>query len=271
MEDQENLALAAGDADVPEAHETQAEEHRQEAGEAEANAANAGDDADAGAGEEGNDEEVSKSKRRREAQKQRLADAERERDEARDRLERIKAAAEGVKEPREADYEDYNEYLIAKALYSDRKPRLTQAEQEQAQRAQEAARRAQQEAVSVFHEMAAPLKAEHADYDEVVTRMPLGPNDQVFHLAMRSERAPELLYAIGKQPALAQRLAQAHPVELAMELGRMDAALAMPKPKTETSAPPPISPVRGKKRAERDPAKMSMSEYRDWRKSQGLT
>jgi hypothetical protein len=56
-------------------------------------------------------------------------------------------------------------------------------------------------------------------------------------------------------------------VEAARELGRIEARLSLPKPRTQTDAPEPITPVRGKASASLVADNLSMERYIAERKS----
>jgi hypothetical protein len=56
-------------------------------------------------------------------------------------------------------------------------------------------------------------------------------------------------------------------VEAARAIGRIEATLNAPKPRTETQTPAPIAPVRGSARATPAPDAMSYEEYRAARMS----
>jgi hypothetical protein len=58
-------------------------------------------------------------------------------------------------------------------------------------------------------------------------------------------------------------------VEQARAIGRIEASLQAPKPRTETNAPDPISPVKGKVSATRDPNRMSYKDYVAYREAGG--
>ena len=60
-----------------------------------------------------------------------------------------------------------------------------------------------------------------------------------------------------------------NPVEAARAIGRIEASIALPKPRTETKAPDPINPVRGSAAASRNPDNMSYVEWVKWRENGG--
>jgi hypothetical protein len=89
---------------------------------------------------------------------------------------------------------------------------------------------------------------------------------------LESDQAADLTYYLGKNPDQARQLSvlfARNPVAAAMQLGRIEASLSRPKPRTQTQAPEPVTPVRGAARANPNPATMSATEYRQWREAGG--
>ena len=78
------------------------------------------------------------------------------------------------------------------------------------------------------------------------------------------EKAPLIAYHIAQNPKLAARLNAMSPIEAAREIGRIEGKVALPKPKTATSASPPPSVVKGSASPPRGLGK-SMSDYERWR------
>jgi hypothetical protein len=60
-----------------------------------------------------------------------------------------------------------------------------------------------------------------------------------------SEKGPDIAYQLATNPAEAARISRLSPALQYMELGKLEAKLAQPKPKTVTSAPEPTTQVRG--------------------------
>lgn len=125
---------------------------------------------------------------------------------------------------------------------------------------------AQELAWEAFSEGENLARAKYADYD-AVTRNPNVPiTGEIVELAMDSDVGPELVYHLGKNPQEAARIAALPPKRQAVEIGRLEARLTAPKP---VIAPPPdpVTPISGggSAQAQKDPSKMSMSEYVAWR------
>lgn len=255
MSEQEELAPEVGEVVVPDAPaETEAteqapnEDQREDIPETEAEAPA---------------EEMTKSKAKRERMKQRVREADARAKAAEAEVARYKAMLGDAKPPQESDYADYEDFRLDTALHNRDQRQADRAINAREQQAQQAREAAKQEAMAVFMESEQDVRAQHADYDHVTRSMPL--TDTTLELVMQSDAGPELLYQIGKTPQMAAAFARMDPVSQARELGRLEARLAMPKPKTETSAPDPIKPVKATSRAQKDPSKMTMAEYRKYR------
>lgn len=228
---------------------------------------------------EGEDpEEKSKSKARRERREaaDRRAREEAEQAsaklrEAEERLKRIEAAANGKKQPKEADYDDPLVYASARALWLARQEdRADEAadvrtEIEVARRAREQVEQMRtQERVKEFTEAIPEARTRYADFDQVIAVAQRADvvSPDLSLMILESDAPHDLAYHLGKNPEEARRLSAMHPVAAARELGRIEARLSSPKPKSTTSAPDPITPVRGTASGTRNPDKMSPAEWR---------
>ena len=60
-----------------------------------------------------------------------------------------------------------------------------------------------------------------------------------------SDKGPEIAYHLASDPAEASRIARLSPALQLMELGKLEAKLTQPKPKTVTNAPEPAPQARG--------------------------
>jgi hypothetical protein len=88
-------------------------------------------------------------------------------------------------------------------------------------------------------------------------------------LILESEKSALIAFHLAKNPEKLAELNGLSERAAAREIGRLEARLSLPKPKTSTSAPPPITPPRGSAALAKDPSKMSLAEYRAWRQKGG--
>lgn len=124
-----------------------------------------------------------------------------------------------------------------------------------------------QEALATFIDRAAPLREQHADFDEVVNRPVFTPEMRA--ALFESELGPALAYHLGTNQAEALRIGNLPPAQLYREMGKLEAKLAAaapaaPAPRTVSGAPEPITPVRGATPSTRDPEKMTTEEFMAW-------
>ncbi len=105
----------------------------------------------------------------------------------------------------------------------------------------------------------AEAKTRYVDFDQVANFSPI--SDKVAELVATSDMGADVAYYLGQNHAKAREISAMPLVEAARELGRIEARLSLPQPKTQTNAPSPISPVRGSASVARDPERMSMEDY----------
>ena len=137
--------------------------------------------------------------------------------------------------------------------------RLTQREQTAQQANQKQA----------FAAKAQKFAAENPDYHEVAENPYLPISESMAEVLTTSDKGPEVLYYLGKNTEEAQRISQLSPTHAALELGRLEATLSLPKAKTVSEAPPPIEPINGGgETPATDPEKMTPAQFREWRNKQ---
>lgn len=228
-------------------------------------------------------EEKSRSKARRE---RRRAEMERSREaaeaakrelaEANKKLEQLQQTVQQMQPPKESEFEDYQDYQAALTAYNsvkmldDRQLKTAQAEAQERQRLfDEQERQRKASARSDFEESCSEARERYTDFDAVARRHDLPISPHVGEMIIGLDSGPDVLYHLGKHPKEAARISSLPPVQAALEIGRIDAGLAPPKPITQSNAPDPIKPVRGSANPQKDPNKMSSPEFRKWREGGG--
>lgn len=113
-------------------------------------------------------------------------------------------------------------------------------------------------------ELTAVARETLPDYDRTVQRIahitvPPAAADAI----AESDLRPQLLYHLGKNPALAAELSQMTPTQAVKKIGSLEAQLsAAPAVRTATQAPPPATALRGGAAGPARPlAEMDMTEY----------
>lgn len=237
--------------------------------------------------EEGSDqqepEKVSRTKERREQRKAEMARLRASEAEASQRLaaeqarlDRIRDAAAKLPEPKESDFQSYDDYRDARAAWASvraidgRTSAEVEAEIEQRRNEVEAARQARlREQAQSWNDHVAEARGRFSDFDAVVFSESVPITERVAGAIMETHAPADVAYRIAQNPALARELSAMSDLELGRELGRIESQLSRPRPRTETNAPPPISPVKPAGNPTRDPDKMSAEEYRAYRASGG--
>lgn len=236
--------------------------------------------APADAEEEKKRESARERRERDKAYKQRLRDDAAEANAAAAAAEakraRILDAGKQEKPPSESDYADPLEYVAAKAVWAsqqkaaEREAGAASAEAEEARQRAEKIRQAEAAMVAQNWTTAvSEAKARYADFDAVALSGDVPINEDMARIIQTSDVGPDVAYHLGRNKALAAEISKMPPIEAARAIGRIEASMMAPKPRTETSAPTPISPVRATGAATKDPAKMTVDEYRAWRQAGG--
>ena len=224
--------------------------------------------------EEGETEEKkSRSARRREAierSKAELAAAEQRAREAEQKAEGIREAAKAIPPPKQDDYNDFDQYQAALTAYhsvlmlDDRQAKELEEEAKASfTKSQDIKRQQAEEGARNWSEQIAEAKTRYTDFEKVaLSDAPI--NEALAAQIVESDVAADIAYHIGKNPDVGRALCGMGAVDMARALGRLEAQLSAPKPKTVSTAPDPITPVRGKATASKDPGDMTPSEYRAW-------
>lgn len=168
-------------------------------------------------------------------------------------------------EPVLEQFKTYEEYVAAVADYK-AEQKFQQLIERQSQQEAERQKQGRHEA---FIEKAETFASTTPDFNEVAFNPRLAITDVMADVLDLSERGPEILYWLGKNPEEALRIARLPPVHASLEIGRLEARISAPQPKTVTQAPPPIRPLSGGSgSALVDPDKMTSDEWRKWREGE---
>lgn len=205
-------------------------------------------------------------------------DAERERDYWRDEALRRQAQPEPEKSaPVEAtpktlaDFE-YDEAKYQAYLFEQTEKRATAAAERKLKEAQE--RETTSRRQSEFAAREREFVKSTPDYYEVTRSAGLSITQAMVDAAAESEEAAAVLYHLGKNPDVADRIARLSPLAAAREIGRVEARLIAErekaKPATVSKAPPPTPKIEGAgdPAVSKDPSEMTDAEFRKWRQRQ---
>ena len=135
-------------------------------------------------------------------------------------------------------------------------------------RAEDISKREREVLVNAWMNTREEAKTRYADFETVALRG-WEPSPVMTDLILTSDVGADVAYHLGQNHALAAQIAAMNPVEAARAIGRIEAGIVQPKPRTETKAPDPISPVRGSAGAARDPEKKSYRDFVKFRENGG--
>ncbi len=224
--------------------------------------------------------EAAKRRERERAYRARLqseaAEARAEAEQAKARRQAILDAGKKEAPPKEEDFPDPIEFAAAKAIWGAEgkyREREANGAGEAAKAAEDRAKEIEAREQAIIEQswtaQLAEAKTRYADFDAVALSDAVPITPAMGELIKTSEVGADVAYHLGQNRALAAQIAQLSPVEAARAIGRIEASLQQPRPRTETNAPDPISPVRGTGGVSRDPSKMSVSEYKAWKAAGG--
>lgn len=107
------------------------------------------------------------------------------------------------------------------------------------------------------------------DFAEKVYGDPSLPfTPQIVETIADMDRGPEVAYHLANNKAELLQLAEMSPMRAAIELGKIEARLVFPKPKTRSTAPPPIKPLKGAATAAE--IDLNTANYADYRRARGF-
>jgi len=163
-------------------------------------------------------------------------------------------------EPKRESFETYEDYLEAKAEWkAERKveEKLREAEQK---RSGDTQRESQARQQREWSKRLQDAQERYDDWDSIVdSDAPM--TDAMSRAIVDSEKGPDIVYWLAKNPQEAKRIAALSEPAQAREIGKIEDKVAQPA-KKPSNAPPPITPV-GSRSTGGDPLseKLPMSEW----------
>lgn len=176
--------------------------------------------------------------------------------------EALKAqSAPKVSAPEMSDFDTFEDYTEALAEYKYNQKAQTQ--QQQASQQQHAQQIAQDWSSKVEK-----VRAVAPDFDQAFANVAeITFAQSTLDAVAGHEKGAEIAYLLGKDPVKAYQIASLPPMQQLIAIGEIAAKTNLTKPKTVTSAPPPVKPVSGKSSVV-DPNSMSTSEWVAYRNKQ---
>lgn len=113
-------------------------------------------------------------------------------------------------------------------------------------------------------------KDDFQDFDQAMrTYQMLGGMPQpLLEIITEMPNAHKVLYKVGKDLDLAEKIVKMNPTRMAMELARVESGLVAKQAPVLSNAPRPVVPVDGNNRAETNPENMSTEQWITWREAE---
>lgn len=228
--------------------------------------------ADAKAGDETDEEpekkEETKNQRKKRLKRERYEQTQRELAAALKLLSDYDLAPESLSEKDPNTAENYDEAVAHNAAVRVLKSQRDLAKQKAAGDVEKARETAQKAAVEAWHERVATEAGHIKDYAQKVYAQDVPFTPDIREALFEMERGPELAYHLAVNRDELHRLHDLPPLKLGAQLARMEAGLSFPKPKTRSSAPPPIKPLKGAATA--PDLDLDKASYQDYRRARGF-
>jgi hypothetical protein len=179
------------------------------------------------------------------------------------------ASPEKGEAPKEDDYENYENYLDARAEWKAEQTytRLRQQESKDVVKSEE--ERITQRREEDWTKKVNEARTKFKDFDSVALSENVPYSDSMRDLVKDSDVGPELAMYFGKNPEVAEKVAYMTDLQAAKAIGMIEHQLSTPvSPKNVSRAPEPITPVGGggQEAGQKDPDDMSTEEWLEHRK-----
>lgn len=117
------------------------------------------------------------------------------------------------------------------------------------------------------NDVASAGKDEYADFDQSLRTFQMlgGLPTSLLEVITEMPNAHKVLYSLGKDPDLAERVVKMSPTKQALELARLEQNLSKPVSRAVSSAPPPVRTIDTTSRATDNPEQMTMEDFIKWR------
>ena len=171
-------------------------------------------------------------------------------------------------EPRIDNFDDFDQYVAAKAEWIASKKINETLDERERRSAEERAAAAHYQAVDGWNQRLEKATAELPDFKEVIESSDVPMSDFMRDAIIDSDLGPKVAYWLANNPDEAKKIASMSPLATVKAIGRIEERLeSLAKaPKKPTAAPAPLKSVGGKASVQKDPGQMSDSEYAEWRK-----
>ena len=255
-------------------------------------ASNTGDDdsASMNAADEPVTESEAPAPKKKNGVQKRISKITREREESRreaealrKELEELKGSksegkAEGTAEPKEDDYDTYDEYVDALDVYDGKQQVAAEPKKEPVVESKKAdaapeMTQSQQDAMSVLKERVGAAESLPEDFNEVALNESVPITNEMIEALAECDDPTKVMYHLGQNAELAGEIASGSPAQQAREIAKLDFSVDVKpaKPIQQSKAPDPIEPVRGVDAQQKSIDDMPFEEYEAYmNKQEGL-
>lgn len=181
--------------------------------------------------------------------------------------------------PKLADFDSHDEYDHAMQQHRIEEGVNRGLAKNAEQQATRLTQQAQSATAEAYDQRAAEAASRLPDWAEVVGKSTAPMSPALQEALMESDRGPDLVYHLAKNPAEAERLNGLSVRQMDREIGRLESQLAgkapapapVPPAARTTTAPPPATPapVAALAPSHEDPSKMTQAQYEAWRRGNG--
>lgn len=182
--------------------------------------------------------------------------------------EQLKGKPSEVKEPVEADFETYDQYLDALDKYdstAETKEPAKDSEQDKQKdtEANSTLTDNQRTAMAVIKETIDSAEDKPSDFEAVALNPEVAITGEMLEALAECDNTINVMMTLGNDKALASSIASKSPAQQMREIARLDltAKAIPPKPVKLTNAPDPISPVKGSDKQTKSMSEMSFAEF----------
>ncbi len=170
--------------------------------------------------------------------------------------------------PKLENYASYDDFIDAKIAFQAERIAEKKYGEVEKQRQIEKDKESHETSLRNWSSKVETARDKYEDFDDVVGNNTVPVSFAMSRAIMNSDSGTDIAYYLGKNPSEAIRISNLEPFASAREIGKIEAKLASIPLKRPSAAPEPIIPVGTKEKANRDPEKMSVSEWMTWRREQ---
>jgi len=169
-----------------------------------------------------------------------------------------------VGEPKVEDFKDYDSYN--RALIKAEAEKQAAVMFSEFQRSQQAAQ--VQAQVAEQRQKLEKAASKYEDFHEVAMNEAVPIDKPTAAFITESEHGADVAYYLGSNLNEAERIARLSPIQQIRALAQIEAKFSSPQ-KKQTTAPEPVKPIGTGASLAKDIEKMSMAEYKEWRRKNG--